>query len=116
MSKTAWIEAVDWLIFSLGGFIAAFLLPIHIIYTSLSGLAPIPGIGSYDILALRLGKIEWRVYFFVIYSGIAWFAMHRVRFLLIDLGLVKIRRGITVASFTILAIVLGAIGYAFLAF
>jgi fumarate reductase subunit D len=116
MSKIAWIEAVDWLIFSVGGFIAAFLLPIHIIYTNLAGLAPIPGISSYDVLASRLSKIEWQVYFFLIYGGIAWFALHRIRFVLIGVGLVRIRRGVTIASFVALVILLGTIGFAFLAF
>lgn len=116
MSKAAWVEAVDWLIFSVGGFIAAFLLPIHIVYTNLVGVAPITGVSSYEILASRLNKIEWQVYFFLIDGGIAWFAMHRIRFVLIGLGLVRIRREITIASFTALVILLGMIGYAFLAF
>jgi fumarate reductase subunit D len=82
-------EAIDWLLFAAGGTLSAFLLPAHILVTVV--LAPLglsqavpPGLlGAHTLIP----PIFVRVYLFIVLGGAAWHAMHRIRFMLMGLGM-----------------------------
>ena len=98
-SKQALFEALDWGIFSIGGIIAAFLLPATIVVTLLIQ-QPIPKGPLANIPALS------KLYLFLFLVGAAWHAMHRIRFVLYGLGLSRYRRGVTVATMVALALII----------
>jgi fumarate reductase subunit D len=82
-------EAIDWLLFAAGGTLSAFLLPAHILVTVV--LAPLgfsqavpPGLLGVHTL---IPPILVRVYLFIVLGGAAWHAMHRIRFMLMGLGM-----------------------------
>ena len=98
-SKQALFEALDWGIFSIGGIIAAFLLPATIVVTLLIQ-QPIPKGPLASVPALS------KLYLFLLLVGAAWHAMHRIRFVLYGFGLSHYRRGVTAASMVALALII----------
>lgn len=47
-----------------------------------------------------------KVYLFILLVGVAWHAMHRIRFVLFGFGLSRYRRGVTAASMVALALII----------
>ena len=94
-SKQTLFEALDWGIFSIGGIIAAFLLPANIVVTLLLQ-QPIPNgpLATLPVLSklyLFLNIVQWPA------DG---------RFVLYGLGLSRYRRGVTAASMVALALII----------
>lgn len=107
MAVRSRFEAIDWALFSAGGIVAALILPIHIIATNLLpvfNLAPTV-FARYDQTATKFAEPLINLYMIVVLSLVAWHSMHRVRYILYDLGLVKHRETVTQVSF----VTLGAI-------
>lgn len=107
-SKEMIFEAIDWAIFSVGGTIAAFLLPIHIIMTNLVGPLGLGGTDPivYTGLASSLPPFLVKLYFFFVLGAAAWHGVHRVRFVLYEFGLSKHRAVVWAFSSSLLAAVL----------
>ena len=97
-SKQSLFEAIDWGIFSIGGILAAFLLPASVVVTLLLQ-QPIPRGFLATFPALT------KLYLFIIIAGAAWHAMHRIRFILYGFGLSRYRRIVTVATVVVLALI-----------
>lgn len=89
-----------WSLFAVGGVVAAFLVPIHIVLTGIA--APIGWLREsfeYDrMLALASHPIS-RLYLFVLISLPLFHWAHRFRFTLIDLGLKGGRGLVAVACY-----------------
>jgi fumarate reductase subunit D len=101
-------EAIDWLLFSAGGMISAFLLPAHILVAlvmaplGLSEAVP-PGLVGAPTL---IPPILVRLYLFIVLGGAAWHALHRIRFMLMGLGLAHHRSLVTAVVLLVLAVIL----------
>ena len=81
-------EPIWWSLFSAGGVVAAFLVPIHIILTGIAGpLGWLPG-GALDYgrMADLVAHPIVRLYCFVLISLPRFHWAHRFRFTLVDLG------------------------------
>jgi fumarate reductase subunit D len=82
-------EPIWWSLFSAGGVVAAFLIPIHIILTGIAwplGLLPVEALEFSRVQALISHPIA-RLYCFVLISLPLFHWAHRFRFTLMDLGL-----------------------------
>ncbi len=90
-SKQAVYETLDWGVFFVGGVIAAFLLPVQIVITLLLH-EPVPGALLASPFITSLAKF----YLFVVLGGATWHGIHRIRFILYDLGLSHHKRVVTV--------------------
>ncbi len=93
-------EPFWWLLFAVGGTVAAFLVPVHI---ALSGIVLTTGwvreAFAYErVLALVSHPIS-RLYLFVMISLPLFHWAHRFRFTLIDLGLKGGRRAVAIACY-----------------
>ena len=104
MAVRSRFEAIDWMLFATGGIVAALILPIHIIATNvLPAFNIAPTIFTqYQQIVVKLTDPLIKLYLVVVLSLSAWHAMHRVRFILYDVGLVKHREAVTQVSFVIL--------------
>ena len=82
-------EPIWWSLFSAGGVVAAFLIPIHIILLGLAGpLGWLPGGAlSYDKMVALISHPIVRLYCFVLISLPLFHWAHRFRFTLVDLGI-----------------------------
>jgi len=82
-------HAVWWGLFAVGGMVAAILVPIHILIQGVLGpLGIVPAVSNRaGTLAAALANPLVRLYLFVLVSAPLFHAAHRIRFLLIDLGL-----------------------------
>lgn len=92
------IEPFWWSLFSVGGVVAAFLVPVHLF---LHGLA-IP-LGWVSVTHARLlalvGQPLIKVYLFVLIALPLYHCFHRLRFVLEDLGLHRFRAPIAVLCY-----------------
>lgn len=81
-------EPIWWSLFSAGGVVAAFLVPIHIILTGIAGpLGWLPaGALDYGKLAGLVSHPIARLYCFILISLPLFHWAHRFRFTLVDLG------------------------------
>jgi len=77
-------EAAPWSLFSAGGVVAAFLMPVTILLTSIVVAA---GWLSQEAMLNLLHHPLTRLYLFVVIAFSLFHAMHRLRFVLADLGL-----------------------------
>lgn len=113
MDKAALVEIVDWAIFTGGAFIAALVLPAHIIMTNIASPIGISNVSlGYDAIVVRLSNPLIRLYLFVVLGGTIWFCMHRIRFILYGIGLSKHRNEVTYVTFLALVVMLIATLYA----
>ena len=83
------IEGFWWFLFANGGLVAAIFLPVHILVQGIlgpMGWAPVVD-QHYDSFAAALANPLVKLYLFVIISLPLFHWAHRMRFLLIDLGL-----------------------------
>ena len=89
LRKADMSHAVWWGLFAVGGMVAAILLPIHILLQGVLGpLGVVPVVGSRDgTLAAALSNPLVRLYLFVLISAPLFHAAHRIRFVIMDLGL-----------------------------
>src|SRR5256886_3240949 len=83
------LEPLLWGLFSLGGFITAFLFPITVF---LLFLAPVFGLWPSDPAAYVTFAAHWReplgrVFFFALIGGSLFHGAHRLKFMLVDPGL-----------------------------
>src|SRR3989442_3079659 len=83
------LEPLLWGLFSLGGFITAFLFPITVF---LLFLAPVFGLWPTDPAAYVTFAAHWReplvrVFFFALIRGSLFHRAHRLKFMLLDAGL-----------------------------
>ncbi|MCZ6613583.1 MAG: hypothetical protein O7B32_03130 [Thaumarchaeota archaeon] len=105
MAEPDKLEAVLWLTFTLGGFIAALFIPVIIVINNLA-----PGIGalsqeivSYDSMLARLGPLA-RIFFLIVVVASIYHGMHRFKFVLFDIGLLKFKTPIYVLTYAIIVI------------
>ena len=83
------LEPLLWGLFSLGGFITAFLFPITVF---LLFLAPVFGLWPTDPAAYVTFAAHWqeplvRLFFFALIGGSLFHGTHRLKFMLVDAGL-----------------------------
>ena len=81
------LEPLWWSLFGLGGAIAAFILPAHIILQGIlipAGILP-PELLSYERMVTLLGYPLVKIYFFIIICFPLYHAVHRIRMTLDDL-------------------------------
>ena len=82
-------EPIWWSLFSAGGVVAAFLIPIHIFLTGIAwplGMIPSESL-AFDNLQTLLSSPLARLYCFILISLPLFHWAHRFRFTLLDLGL-----------------------------
>ncbi len=93
-------EPFWWLLFAMGGTVAAFLVPVHI---SLGGVALaagwVPEAFAYDRVLPLISHPLTRLYLFVVISLPLFHWAHRFRFTLIDLGLKRGRGAVAIACY-----------------
>src|SRR2546427_13110003 len=87
------LEPLLWGLFSLGGFITAFLFPITVF---LLFLAPVFGLWPTDPAAYVTFAAHWReplvrLFFFALIGGSLFHGKHRLKFILVDAGLKRPR-------------------------
>src|SRR5256712_13214561 len=83
------LEPFLWGLFSLGGFITAFLFPIPVF---LLFVAPVFGLWPTDPAAYATFAAQWqepsvRIFFFALIGGSLFHGTHRLKFMLVDAGL-----------------------------
>src|SRR2546428_806218 len=83
------LEPLLWGLFSLGGFITAFLFPITVF---LLFVAPVFGLWPTDPAAYATFAAHWqeplvRIFFFALIGGSLFHGTHRLKFMLVDAGL-----------------------------
>jgi len=103
-------EPMLWGIFSLGGFITAFLLPVTIVVLFFAvpfGLWPAERVG-YDAIARGFGDLLVRLFWFILIGGSLFHGMHRLRHSLLDAGLKKIEPLLNVVLYGVA--ILGTLG------
>jgi len=98
MSPGKTIEPLWWSLFSAGGVVAAFLVPVHLF---LFGLAiPLGWVSvSHPRLLALVGHPVVKLYLFVLIALPLYHWAHRFRFVLEDLGLHGLRRPLAVLCY-----------------
>jgi len=117
------LEGLLWMLFSAGGMLTAFVLPVHILLNNVA-----PGLGllspraiSYDSLSGTLGTVLFgipifKLYFLAVIAGAVYHGMHRIRFILYEMGFKNQHLGVMVFEHLIdAAIILPAAFYLLLA-
>ena len=83
------LEPLFWGLFSVGGFITAFLFPVTLFllfFAGPFGLWPTDP-GAYDAFVARWQEPLVRLFFFVLIGGSLFHGTHRLKFMLVDAGL-----------------------------
>ncbi len=102
-------EPIWWSLFSAGGVVAAFFMPITILLTAIA--LPAGAISAEGLLQLA-GHPLTRLYLFVLISLPMFHWAHRFRYVAVDLGLKKISSILPVACYgTALVVTLLALFY-----
>lgn len=111
MPHVARLHAVLWGIFSAGGFIAAFLLPIFIYLVGIAyplGLWPVTSNDPTQIFVVRrLGVL----FIFVTVAGSLFHGIFRFQSTLVELGLKKYGKAIEVIGYLIIAVGIIVLAY-----
>ena len=95
---TKTMEPFWWSLFSVGGVVAAFLVPVHIILHGIAiplGLVPV----SPERMATLVAHPLVKLYLFVLIALPLYHWAHRFRFILEDLGLHGFRRPLAVLCY-----------------
>src|SRR5205807_8143046 len=95
--KVARLHAILWGVFSLGGMIAAFLLPVLIYMTDIAypfSLWPFNGTRDPSFLVTR--HLLGALYIFVTIAGLLYHGIFRFQSALTEVGLLKYRRALEV--------------------
>src|SRR5437899_7908287 len=98
--KVARLHAILWGIFSLGGMIAAFLLPVLIYITAIAyplGLWPLNG--SRDPSFLVTGTLLGMLFVFVTIAGSLFHGIFRFQSELTEVGLIRLKRGLEAVGY-----------------
>ncbi len=108
------LEPFFWGLFSLGGFITAFLLPITIVLLSFMvplGLWPSNRL-AYDAFNANFQNLLVRIFYLLVIAGAFFHGAHRFKFMLIEAGLHKFDNalGFVLYGFAVLGS-LGALYY-----
>lgn len=105
MAEPDRLEAVLWLTFTLGGFIAAIFVPIIILINNLGpGIGALsPEIVSYNSMIARLGPLA-RIFFLIVVVASIYHGMHRFKFILLDIGFLKYKTSIYLVVYAIIVI------------
>ncbi|MBI4257404.1 MAG: hypothetical protein HY619_00470 [Thaumarchaeota archaeon] len=107
------LEGLLWLLFSAGGFLVAIVIPVHILLNNLApalGLAS-PNIISYDSLSAVLSNPLFKLYFLALIAGAVYHGMHRLRFVLYEMGLKHQHIPVMIFEHTVDALIIGAAVY-----
>ena len=105
MAKTS--EPFWWSLFSVGGVVAAFLVPVHLLLFGLAVPLGCVSVSHAKLLTL-VGQPLVKVYLFVLIALPLYHWAHRFRFLLEDVGLHRFRQPIAVLCYA--AAVAGTVG------
>jgi fumarate reductase subunit D len=89
-------EPLWWSLFSAGGVVAAFFLPATILLTALA--VPLGWIDGEQLYVLAQHPLV-RLYLFVLISLPLFHAAHRLRHLVLDLGLTHAKRPVAIACY-----------------
>src|SRR5947209_4429368 len=101
--KVARLHAILWGIFSLGGMIAAFLLPVMIYLMGIAyplGLWPLNG--SRDPSFLVMGTLLGVLFVFVTVAGSLFHGIFRFQSALTEVGLLRLKKGLEAAGYLII--------------
>lgn len=110
------VTPIFWGLFSVGGFVVAFLLPVFILMNNLAyafwivGPEKVVYEGELAFVSFWLTKI----FLVVLVGGCLFHGMHRLKYILYDLGLVKIKKVLEPVVYGIAAA--GTVAAVFLAF
>lgn len=101
--KAARLHAILWGIFSIGGIIAAFLLPVMIYLTGIAyplGLWPFNG--DRDPSFLVTGTLLGLLFVFVTIAGSLFHGIFRFQSALTEVGLLRLKRGLEAVGYLII--------------
>ncbi|MGH2350641.1 MAG: fumarate reductase subunit FrdD [Chloroflexota bacterium] len=100
-SKPAKSHALWWGLFAVGGMVAAVLLPVHILVQGILGpLGIVPVVSNrYETFAATVANPLVKLYLFVLISLPFFHAAHRLRYLILDLGVRGGRRPLAVLMY-----------------
>jgi fumarate reductase subunit D len=87
--RTAFSHLIFWFLFAQGGIVAAILIPVHVVVQGILGpLGIVPVVDRhYDTWARALGNPIVKLYLLVLIAVPFFHFAHRIRYLLVDLGL-----------------------------
>jgi len=94
-------DPIWWALFSAGGTLAAFLLPVHVLVTGV-GIAfgwVSPQILAYQRIIILLDNPLLRIYLFLLISLPLFHWAHRFRYVLMDLGLRSLKAPVAVLCY-----------------
>ena len=91
-------EPFWWILFSAGGVVAAFLVPVHLVIFGLAVPLGWVSLSQARLLAL-LGQPLVKLYLFVLIALPLFHCFHRLRFILEDLGLHGLRTPLAVLCY-----------------
>ena len=110
--KVARLHALLWGVFSLGGMIAAFLLPVMIYMTAIAypfGLWPFNG--TTDASFLVTGHLLGALFVFVTLGGTLFHGIFRFQSVLTEVGLAKYRRALEAVGYLVIFTGIIILGY-----
>ena len=102
------MEALAWLLFSAGAIISAILLPVHILFNGLAfqlGFMPEQSF-SYSFMLARLANPLLRLFLLLIFASATYHSLHRIRHLLLDLGLQRYSKPIAAIIYGLSAVLI----------
>jgi fumarate reductase subunit D len=87
--RPAMTHLLFWLLFAQGGIVAAVLIPVHVLVQGILGpLSVVPVVDRhYDTWVRALGNPIVKLYLLVLIAAPFYHFAHRIRYLLVDLGL-----------------------------
>jgi succinate dehydrogenase subunit D len=110
--KVARLHAILWGIFSLGGMIAAFLLPVLIYMTAIAYPFSLwPFDGTKDPSFLVTGHILGALFIFVTIAGSLYHGIFRFQSTLTEVGLLKYRRALEAVGYFVIFVGIIVLGY-----
>jgi fumarate reductase subunit D len=110
--KVARLHALLWGIFSLGGMIAAFLLPVMIYMTAIAyPFALWPFNGTKDASFLVTGHLLGALFVFVTVGGSLYHGIFRFQSVLTEVGLLKYRRALEAIGYLVIFAGIILLGY-----
>ncbi len=110
------VTPMFWGLFSVGGFVVAFLLPVFIVMNNLGYAFGFVGTGKVVYAGELAFASFWltKIFLVVLIGGSLFHGMHRLKYILYDLGAVKIKNVLQPIVYGIAAA--GTVAAAFLAF
>ncbi len=110
--KVARLHAILWGIFSLGGTVAAFLLPVMIYMTAIAYPFRLwPFNGTRDASFLVTGHLLGALFVFVTITGSLYHGIYRFQSTLTEIGLLKYRRALEAVGYFIIFVGIIVLAY-----